>query len=76
MLKIRSPDGKAICNNSGVEICNTSISNNDNNNNKSRKFRRKLIKSKIGNLALSKKIAKNNIMEIGPNFFISIFRKT
>lgn len=69
-LKIKLLDSKIVDINSNIRISIEKNSNNISNDNNSKKFKRKLIKSKSGNLVILKGITKNNTLKIEHNFLI------
>lgn len=74
IFKTRLINNQFVCNNSSNGI--DSRGNKNNNNSKGKRSRKKLTKIKSENLAESKKITRNNVSEIRPNFLIFITKKT
>lgn len=64
MFKIRLPNSKIINNNSDIQIDSKRNGSNNNSNSGYKKFKKKLINSKIRNLTKSKNIARNSTIKI------------
>ena len=68
ILRIGLPNSKTISDSNSLRFGSRKDGNNNNSNSRDKRFRKKLIKSKSGNLTKFKKIARNGATKIRLSF--------